>query len=261
MSENSELTDSITSLPEISNLPGESGSTKALYGWIKRQLGHPTLRVELTEDQIYDALADSLNYYMSYAERPPKYWQFLTQAGVNTYPLPTDFETLNSEVYYLPNTIVNFIQSFTAYQLYLNFTGNLDITQFEATMQALQLKLNRIGAVSTWEIIYHPPRIKIYPMPSIDGLPVLFSYNPKVRLEDWVTQSDPNGWDWVRKYALAKCKIVLGRLRSRYGDIITAGAQPFTQDGTALVAEGKEEIAALDVVLEGLRAPLMPEIF
>lgn len=250
--EREDTVNSVTGTMELSSIPGESGNVEIFKSWIKRQLGDPLVRVEMTSDQLYDCIQTAFHKYYSVVERQEKYWQFQTTPGVNIYPLPKDFETMASEFSFIPNTIIGFIQTFTSYQLMVNFTGNLDTTSFETMMQALQLKLNRIGATPTYEIVYNPdPMIKIYPAPT-QVMPCVFSYIPVLKIEEWQPQSDRIGWSWIRKRALAEAKWVLGRIRSRFGDQLVAGSQSVSQDGSILIAEAKEEISSLDTELQGL---------
>ena len=250
--ERQETVDSITGTMELSNMSGESGAIAPFKKWIKRQLGDPNIRVELTDDQLYDCIQTAYHKYYSTVETQEKYWQFQTIPRVNIYPLPKDFECMGTDFNFIPNTIIGFIQTFTSYQLMVNFTGNLDVTSFESLMQGLQLKLNRIGATPTYEVVYTPdPHLKIYPSPN-QVMPVVFSYIAVQRLEDWQPQSDRVGWGWIRRRALAEAKEILGRTRSRFGDNVVSGAQTVVQDGAVLLAEAKEEKTTLDTELQGL---------
>ena len=52
------------------------------------------------------------------------------------------------------------------------------------------------------------------------------------------------GKQWIRRYALALCKEMLGYIRSKFGSIPIPG-ENVQLNGTALVAEGKAELASL----------------
>lgn len=243
-----------------SYVPGEN-NLKNLRGWILRKLGHPKVRIELTSDQIDDALMEAIRRFVSLAERPEKYWQFQTARGVGVYRLPDDFYTMHDTFYYIPDQIVNMIQTYTSYQMYVNFTGNLDVSYYNILMEHLQLRVNRIGGVPTWDILYDPPRIKIWPTPEWDGRHVVISYVALPRLEEWTPQMDLVGYDWVLRYALALCKVVLGRIRGRYGTNVVVGDMPVGQDADILLGEAKEEIAKLEEDLEGQRSAMPVMLF
>jgi hypothetical protein len=233
----------------------KGGNNKQQFAdWIKRRLGYPQIRLELTDSQIYDAMQEALQKYVAMAERPVKYYSQVTTAGVNVYPLPDEWVRMTDRIYYLPNSVIATIQTYTAYNMYLNFTGNLDITTYEVLMENLQLKLNRIGATPTFEIIYDPPRLKVYPAPT-DINYIVYAYVAMPRLESWTPSVDMKGYFWTRDYALALSKFTLGRIRSRYGDTVVAGEQTVNQDGAVLIGEAKEELAKLDEELLELRTP------
>lgn len=243
-----------------SYVPGENNLSR-LRGWILRRLGSPKVRIELSSDQIDDALMEALRRFVSLAERPEKYWQVTTQAGVGVYRLPDDFVGMHNTFEYMPDTIVGMIQTYTAYQMYVNFTGNLDVSYYNALMEHMQLRINRIGGVPTFEVLYDPMRLKVWPTPQTDNRHIVIAYFALPRLEDWTPQSDLYAYDWVLKYALAICKQVLGRIRGRYGTNVVVGDMPVGQDADILLAEAKEEMTALIEDLEGQRFGLPVILF
>jgi hypothetical protein len=68
---------------------------------------------------------------------------------------------------------------------------------------------------------------------------------------DWVLLQDTYAKQWLKDYALATSKLMLGQARSKFASIAGPGS-PITLNGTALISEAKEEIAALDKELENL---------
>lgn len=251
--------------PSLENAPlnpsNEVGAANVanLVGYIKRQLGWPKVRLELTDEQYIDALQKALRRFVSVAERPEKYYQFLTTAGKGVYLLPDDFVGMHETLYWIPDDIVNFIQNYTAYQMYVNFTGNLDISTYHEIMEHLQLKINQIGVVPTWEILPNPYRIKLYPIPQFSDRHVVFPYVAMPRIEEWTPQQDLIGYDWALDYATAICKKTLARIRGRYGSNVVVGDMSVTQDADVLLAEAKEELANLEIALQD-QAYIMPII-
>jgi len=68
----------------------------------------------------------------------------------------------------------------------------------------------------------------------------VYNYRP-----DWVLLQDIYCKQWLRDYTLATAKMSLGQARSKFGSIAGPGS-PITLNGTALIAESKEEIERLD---------------
>jgi hypothetical protein len=75
-----------------------------------------------------------------------------------------------------------------------------------------------------------------------------YNYRP-----DWVLLQDTYAKQWLRNYSLAVCKQILGQARSKFGSIAGPGS-PITLNGTALISEAKEEMAALDKEIIDLTA-------
>lgn len=55
--------------------------------------------------------------------------------------------------------------------------------------------------------------------------------------------------DWIFDYALAECKIILGRIRSKFAGFTSIGNTGIELDGGDLISEGKEEKTALEETL------------
>ena len=70
---------------------------------------------------------------------------------------------------------------------------------------------------------------------------------------DFVLLTDTYAKQWFKDYTLATCKLMLGTARSKFGSI-AGPSSPITLNGTALMAEGKEELIALDKELDTLIA-------
>ena len=70
---------------------------------------------------------------------------------------------------------------------------------------------------------------------------------------DWVLLQDIYAKQWLKDYALATSKMMLGQARSKFASIAGPGSA-ITLNGAALLSEAKEEIAALDKELETLVA-------
>jgi hypothetical protein len=99
----------------------------------------------------------------------------------------------------------------------------------------------------TWKPTTHI--LNILQRPFAQGEQILvqsYNYRP-----DWVLLQDIYAKQWLKDYTLATSKMMLGQARSKFGSIAGPGS-PITLNGTALIAEAKEEIIALDKELETL---------
>lgn len=68
-----------------------------LRDWIRRRLGAPVVRVELTDSQIDDAFGTAVDKYLYYRRPQEAYYYFNTAAGQNEYG-PADFTTYRESV-------------------------------------------------------------------------------------------------------------------------------------------------------------------
>lgn len=82
-----------------------------------------------------------------------------------------------------------------------------------------------------------------------------YNYRP-----DWVLLQDTYAKQWLRNYALAVCKQILGQARSKFASVAGPGS-PITLNGTALLTEAKEEMEKLDKEIQDLTAGGSPMTF
>ena len=91
--------------------------------------------------------------------------------------------------------------------------------------------------------------LDILQRPFAQGEQILIqSYNFR---PDWVLLQDIYAKQWLKDYALATAKMMLGEARSQFGSIAGPGS-PITLNGTALLTAGKDELEKLDKELENL---------
>ena len=78
---------------------------------------------------------------------------------------------------------------------------------------------------------------------------------------DWVLLQDPYAKQWLRNYALAVSKQMLGQARSKFASIAGPGSGGITLNGTALLSEAKEELEKLDKEIDTYVAGGTPYTF
>ncbi len=88
-------------------------------------------------------------------------------------------------------------------------------------------------------------RLRITQRPRGEENVLLWMYNQK---PDFIIMQDPYAGIWIKDYALANCKVMLGEAREKFATI--ASPQGGTSlNGTALKAEGKAEMDQLELDL------------
>jgi hypothetical protein len=83
-----------------------------------------------------------------------------------------------------------------------------------------------------------------------------YNYRP-----DWVLLQDIYAKQWLRNYTLAVSKQMLGQARSKFASIAGPGSGGITLNGTALLAEAKEELEKLDKEIDTYVAGGTPYTF
>jgi len=70
--------------------PRKLNTLDDLYGWVRRQLGWPIVKVELTDDQIHDCIISALDLYLKYADgqaTEDAYYLLQLEGGKSEYEL------------------------------------------------------------------------------------------------------------------------------------------------------------------------------
>lgn len=83
----------------------------------------------------------------------------------------------------------------------------------------------------------------------------LYNYRP-----DFNLLQDPQAGQWLKDYALATCKVILGEAREKFGTIASPQGGT-TLNGSALKAEGKSDLEALELDLINYKAGDTPLTF
>jgi hypothetical protein len=106
-------------------------------------------------------------------------------------------------------------------------------------LQSIETAKRILGAEQDWRqegrILY------VFPAPTV-AYPALVNYMSHAIDTQVFSERD---FDLIKRYALAKAKADLGRVRSKYGEYPTAQGTT-SLDGSALLEEAKDEIEALD---------------
>jgi hypothetical protein len=227
--------------------------------WILRRLGAPFLKVELTKEHLQDAVESARRW-------------FAAKKGVQkqvTIPiLPSQTE------YQLPDgvdTVQDFAMQATSLDLSLAFypytwidgspipydtfstpqSGGL-YSSLVQTLQYVEEAKRILGAEQEW---WQQGRtLYIAPPPKSAGNAIITAKSSDIVIE----QLSERDHDLVKRSALARAKLDLGRVRSKY-DSGFATAQGHEQlDGPTLLQEGQAE---LDVLDEEIGLSAMPMAF
>jgi len=232
-----------------------------LKNYILLNLGHPLVRVELTEEMILTAIIDALSMYHRYAV--VDYKTLHATVTANPFPIP---KGLNKEIIVdilFPASFFDslgsgiaaggFIGEFEGtvipvfnQQGMLNIFSQFNLPSYYLYLQRLEDIRQIIGITKFWEVI--DDKIHLFPInqPTTD---VMILY------KGTLTESEAEEQVWIKKYALSRSKMILGTIRSKFSGINAAGAN-LAADGEALKTEATAEITKLEEDLMKLQRPL-----
>ena len=233
-----------------------------IYNFIRRSLGYPNVPVELTEEQMFDALNLAVFEYNRYRN---------SDESLDTYNT-IDLRRADDGSYYLPpgtsdDDIIEIIfkprYSWAWYagdnslmaNLYMQTLFNgYDVTKSAAdyyinitTQNDLK---NLFGTQSGWKIYNH----RLYLFPRFEGMETLtigIKYREVLSVEEILNSIQ------IKKLALGYSMITLGHIRSTFGNQIPAGdGSMITLNGDALRQEGKELVNEMITELKSQQKPL-----
>lgn len=216
-------------------------SISGMRDYIKSQLGHPVITVEISDDQLDWIISDTaeiINRYM-YGEASHKDFVSITlSAGQKEYNLSG--ENVNDAIdILLTSTIDGGINSlFTPSNVILG--GNSDIIHnisefqlmdYEMAMMYLKLIDNEFAVKYRIDYIQSQQKLLILPTPDQD----LTGY-----LEVYKKETAENLYNNIlfKKLCIAEAKILWGSILSKYSVQLPGGG---TVNGDAIKSDGKEE--------------------
>lgn len=232
-----------------------------LKNYILLNLGYPLIRVELTEEHIRAAIIDALTMYHRYATVDYKFIHvtimenpFDIPAGINKEVIvdilfPSSFfDSLGAGI-----AAGGFIGEFEGtvipvfnQQGILNIFTQFNLPLYYTYLQRLEDIKKIVGIDKMWEIL--DDKIYLFPI----NMPVS---DVGILYKGTLTESEAEEQIWIKRYALACAKQMLGTIRSKFSGITAAGAN-LAADGEALKSEATSEKEKLETELKGMQRPL-----
>ena len=213
--------------------PRMSDKMKKIVMYIENQLGGQVLQLELTPEQIKQIVEqafEELVHYMTdiYSVTVP----YKNCIDLTDYNIDSVESVLRGE-----DSIVTGVPFQLPIVNYNNITGVYNLDDYS---NALLVKRNLNILATDMEFVWdkHNRKLYVYANPNqpktvtINFKPEYFSVED-IRESYWETQ--------LRKLALGMCKIILGRIRSKY----TSNSAKYQLDGQTLLAEGNADVQAV----------------
>ena len=221
-----------------------------LAEYIKRRFGEPTIKCELSHDQIYDALALALRWFNA-NKGGEKRGQVTIAPGVSEYTLPAEVRAVY-RVYFVEEGLNGLLGGMADVMQDFGWAPGLvpmprgKLPAFSGVVQYLQ-KMDQVHRIAArepgWE--FTEGKLLVYPKPT-DSMTGPAFYDYKVDYTDIPQLAKfPLDEDMVVRRTFAECKETLGRIRSKYS-AYPAAEGTVSLDGAALLAESKDEKTVLD---------------
>lgn len=206
---------------------------KKIVQYIQSQLGGQVLELELTPEQIKQVVEQAFDEIVHYMTD--------TYTVTVNYAQCIDLKEYNIDsvesVKRAQDSIVTGVPFALPAMNLMNVTGIYNVQDYA---NALQIKKNLNILSTDMDFVWDKPNRKLYVTANPNApSQVTIKYKPEyysvedIREQYWETQ--------LRKLALGMCKVILGRIRSKY----TSSSSKFQLDGTTLLAEGNAEIASV----------------
>lgn len=228
--------------------------------WVLRQLGHPLVTVELTTDQLNDAIDNATLLWTKYATMPVKYITLNLEQYPQASELDDTEEGFDLSEYRVASVasiatgeafglngggdqlfgLSNSMLAGGSYPFFNN--GNTGRSGGWTTYQTVVefIKLSKRMMSTEFDFVYNPStqRLKLIPNP----LTVPQAGWTCIQCEIVPPDSDLYGNEYVKRLALAYAKIMLGTIRKKFTGVTLPGGG---QIDISIGDEGKEELKHL----------------
>jgi hypothetical protein len=260
---------------------------KDLAEKIKRRLGYPMVKVELDPRQIDDAIDYARDKFIKWAVSQATaevYFTCLLSAGQNFYDLPVGVTEVLSyddkgSAYGINTlfTIDNFLYNRGVFDpVFWTAGDDYTLISYHIALDFLSTVKHYTPTVYNWKYHRFTNQLEIHPTPpSGNSVSVVDQYGKLISgdspgyvllrthmIEGSQYANTDRGWskedswenfytgDWIFDYALAECKIMLGRIRMKFAQFASIGNVGIALDGDTLLSEGIEEKRELKETLQ-----------
>lgn len=217
---------------------------KFLKGYIMQSLGHPIIRIELSETMLIQGIHDAIAQYFKYGGDITSIdFELVNLANDNEIIIPSHIDknlikdiifSENSNAFGFVNPIDEDVYATLPMSSFINVNGGtLELGQYYMARQQLEDANLITGRKRTWEFI--GDKIRVFPgrlTAEVSAVGILYG---KIPLPAEI-ESD----DWIRRFSVSSSKIMLGTIRRKFSGFAAAGGQA-SSDGADLINEGKQE--------------------
>jgi hypothetical protein len=222
---------------------------EALREYLLRKMGAPSIKVELTEDQLNDAIDIALERYSEYAYDGTIESTMLVQLQPDIYDYKLPDETMAVTGLKASSTYSTFINIPAGYTLALNpitlthfdSVSNIDVQTMTAKMSKMSNLRSFFDITPNFTFNHNTKILSFFekPVSSVMVLEIASKYTPL---------DEDNIYDnfWVKKRALGEAFVTWSTVTGKYSSSLVNGSSinysDFEEKGNRLIDETEEEI-------------------
>lgn len=227
-----------------------------ILDYIRRRLGHPVVKVELSDDQLRDAIADAKRWWASWVGQLKSVTLTTTGSSV------IEEATIGSDVDTVVDVIFDFEAGGDLTQLYawanveispytFVYGGGVDYSELLQYLQQREMAKRMVSADADWAWDEASRVLRLSPTMSAGRTIMVYYQSNDVEI-GVLTNSEV---DLVRKYALAQAMRTLATIRMKYSDRPSATGS-FTMDGDAMWANAEAIQAEVEEKMRQVQRPV-----
>lgn len=233
--------------------------TVDLKRYILTELGYPNVEVELCDEQLENAIRDSIDAFIRFnAFNLLRFDRIKLRDNTSEYDLLPDCRVVRDvtimkltefDSIFGTDVLVNPLFLRNAKEAYQ------DILSYWLSEAAFNTWRRTYGLDTSWDVVDGGKRIRIYPLPTGDFYAVIkVTYQPL--LSDINLQMLGTKSELFRRMALARAMMILGRIRGKRVSGWRSSEGNVILDGDQLRSEGKEMLDAAAAELQATGRPL-----
>ena len=228
----------------------DNDELSVLKKYVLRKLGWPLIRVEITDEQLVDAILDAVQVYHEYAAIDYQIERVNPSTG-NVIDIPDHingkfivdvlfqrdyFDSLSAGL-----GAMGYAETMGGVLPYdasgrSPIVGNFDLAQYYLYLQHMEDFKKLVGITRQWEAFGR--KIHLYPATMVQK-EVGILYKPMLN-EGSAGQSK-----WIKDYAVAGAQMTVGIIRSKLGGFSSTGAN-LSVDGEAMKSEARAQLDKLE---------------
>ena len=238
-----------------------------LKNYIKRELGHPLIKVELSDDHLDDSISRTINMHDKWAMGNATQTIFFTKvisAGEVDYLLPDgvvgviDMED-SSDSLGTANQLFTIQNSMLNSGMLPSLHSGFSLVSYHLALDYLDMLRRYTVSSYNWHYHKYKNTITLSPVPSAADnwsttdtnfmlVRALIKEGYPLTGEDELDDYNQDRYEdpWIQEYCIALSKIKLGYIRRKFATGAVLGNSSIELDGSDLMQEGKEEKERLE---------------